>query len=416
MIRSLFSARALALALALGLSVTLLPAEPSSAAVQRVGKRFAGMTDSNPESWPKARVGSIRLWDTGVTWRQIETKPGSFDYTLLDRQVAAARANGARPLLVLGMTPEFHAKRRNDSGLYGDGSVSAPKMWAWKRYVRKVVTRYGGKMDYQVWNEANVNGFWSGTHAQMATLTKVTSKIVNANNRKAKVVAPAMATRLSGQRKWLRDFYSRRTGGRPVAGWVDVVSLNLYPLPKQKPEHSMTLLAAVRTQLRALRVRKPIWNTEINYGLQTGGGGTAKNISERKEAAYVGRTYVLNAANNVKRVFWYSWELQTMANTQLTKDDGDTLTRAGYAYKVVGDWQQGGRMQGCDRDRKGTYTCEVRSSSGVKRIYWNPTRRARVTLVKSAKKKSTMTGYTTRVRGGKRQVVNYSPIMVQSRR
>ena len=73
-------------------------------------------------------------------------------------------------------------------------------------------------------------------------------------------------------------------------------------------------------------------------------------------------------------------------------------------------------MQGCGRDRKGTYTCTVTSSDGVKRIYWNPTRRARVTLAKSAKKKSTMTGYTTRVRGGKRQVVNYSPVMVLSRR
>jgi hypothetical protein len=416
MIRShLLSARALALALTLGLAVTLLPAQPSSAAVQRTGNRFFGMTDNDPTSWPDAKVGSIRLWDTGVTWRQIETSPGVFDFSVLDAQVATARANGARPLLVLGMTPRFHAKNPNHTGLYGDGSVSMPKMWAWKRYVRKVVARYRGKMDYQVWNEGNVNGFWSGTPAQLAVLTKVTSKVVSANDGRAKIVSPAMATRLSGQRKWLRDFYARRTGGKRVAGWVDIVSLNLYPLPNQKPEDSMTLLAASRVQLRALRVNKPIWNTEINYGLQTGGGGTAKDISRRKEGAYVGRTYILNAANNVKRVFWYSWELQTMANTQLTTD-GQTLTRAGRAYQVVGDWLRQGRHLGCDRDRKGTYTCTVKYAKGVKRIYWNPSRKARVTTHKSATHKSKLTGYTTRQRGNRSLRVNFDPIMVRSRR
>ena len=39
----------------------------------------------------------------------------------------------------------------------------------------------------------------------------------------------------------------------------------------------MTLLAAVRTMLKQAGVTKPIWNTEINYGLL--GGGTAKRIT-----------------------------------------------------------------------------------------------------------------------------------------
>ena len=254
--------------------------------------------------------------------RDRDAAKGSFDYSLLDRQVAAARANGARPLLVLGMTPEFHAKRRNDSGLYGDGSVSAPKMWAWKRYVRNVVTRYSGKMDYQVWNEANVSGFWSGTHAQMATLTKVTSKIVNANDRKAKVVAPALATRLTGQRKWLRDFYASGPAASRVASWVDVVSLNLYPLPKQGPEHSMTLLEAARTscrpsgpqahlehrdQLRAADRRRR--HGEGHLEAQGGRLRRADVRAQRGEQRQARLLVLLGAPD--------------LANTQLTPDDGE---------------------------------------------------------------------------------------------
>lgn len=416
MIRAhLLSARALALAVALGLAVTLLPAEPSLAAGQRVNKRLFGMTDGDPVTWPDAKIGALRLWDSGVTWREIETRPGVFDFSRLDAQISAARSHGARPLLVLGMTPQFHAKRRNVDGVYGKGSTSPPKLWAWKRYVAKVAKRYKGTVDYQVWNEANVAEFWRGSPRAMANLTKVTSKVVGRHDKWGKIVSPALATRLTGQRSWLRKFFAQRTGGRPVAGWVDIVSLNLYPLPKQGPEASMRLLAASRTMLARLGVRKQIWNTEINYGLQTGGGGTAKNISRRKEAALVGRTYVLNAANNVKRVFWYSWGMQDLANTQLTYRNG-SLTPAGVGYSVVRDWLVRGRILGCARSGNGTYTCTVRYSRGVKRIYWNPSRRVTVRTATSATHVTTMSGDRTKIRGGKSIRVKFSPVMVRSRR
>lgn len=417
MTRSVLGAsRVPVLALALGLAISVLPAQPSTAAVQKVTPKFFGMTDVNPETWPQAKVGAMRLWDSGVAWKQIETRPGVFDFTRLDAQVNAARANGARPLLVLGMTPKFHATRPGQTGYYGAGSVSMPALKPWRRYVAKVVRRYAGRMDYQVWNEANVSGFWQGTAAQMATLTKVTSKVVARNDARAKVVGPALATRLTGQRKWLRTFYAQRTGGSPVARWIDIVSLNLYPLPKDGPETSMTLLSASRTMLRAAGVRKPIWNTEINYGLQTGGGGVARDISRAKEASFVARTYILNAAGNVKRVFWYSWQLQNLANTQLTFSDGATLTRAGVAYKVVQEWLSPGRMQGCRRDSRGTYTCTVTYADGVKRIYWNPSRRATIRAVGSATRKVGLRGFSEKLKGGERLRVNHSPIMVRSGR
>ncbi len=413
---SMTSPRILSLALALGLSVTLLPAQPAQAAAQQIGGRFFGMTDGDPVSWPKAKVGSMRLWDSGVTWREIERAPGVFDFARLDAQVRATRANGARALLVLGMTPRFHSTRPNSPGVYGKGSTAMPRLEPWKRYVAKVVKRYGAQLDYQVWNEANVVDFWSGSQAQMAQLTRTASQIVNRNASSARVVAPALATRLIGQRKWSRDFYAQRTGGRKVGGWIDVVSLNLYPLPQDGPEASIHLIEASRVMLRAAGVTKPIWNTEVNYGLQTGGGGTARDISRRKEAAFVGRTYILNAANGIKRVFWYSWQIQTLANTQLTKPDGVTLAPAGTAYQIVGEWLRGTRMLGCVRDRRGTYTCTVRYSGGMKRIYWNPSRQVSVKVVGSATRREGLSGFTTAVDGGDNISVGASPVMVRSRR
>lgn len=408
--------RVLALGLAVGLAVTLVPAAPSSAATQRVTGRLFGMTDSNPTTWPAVRVGAIRLWDSGVTWRDIETSRGVFDFTKLDAQVATARSKGAEVLLVLGQTPKFHATKPKAKGAYGRGATSMPTLKSWRNYVGKVVRRYKGKgVDYQVWNEGNVVDYWTGTPKQMAQLTSVTAKVVAKNDKAADVVSPALATRLSSQRRWLRDFYKLRTGGRDVGAWVDVVSLNLYPMDKGRPEESMELLADSRSMLARLGVHKPIWNTEINYGLRTGGGGTAKKISREKQAAFVARTFVLNAASGVKRTFWYSWDLQNLANTELIFPNGG-LSRAGTAYRVVGGWLIGTRMRGCATDSRGTFTCTAKYSGGVRRIYWNPSHTARIRTVPSATQRTGLTGSVAKVGGGKSLRVGISPVMVRSRR
>lgn len=362
--------RVLALAIALGLSVTLLPADPSSAATKRVTSRNFGMTDGNPVTWPEARVGAVRLWDSGVTWRQIETSPGVFDFTQLDAQVDAARANGADVLLVLGQTPRFHATKPNARGALGPGSTSMPNLTPWRNYVGQVVRRYKGRgVDYQVWNEANVSNYWTGTVRQMATLTKVAAKAVSANDASADVISPALATRLTSQRRWLRDFYALRTGGRPVANWVDVVSLHLYPLSQQGPEASAKLLTASRTMLGALDVRKPIWNTEINYGLE--GGEPATPALPERQQANVATTYLLNAADGVERVYWYSWDLHTIADTDLVEADNTTLTPAGRSFGVAQRWMLGTKVESCDASQSGTWTCVLQAPEGVRRVYWN---------------------------------------------
>ena len=76
----------------------------------------------------------------------------------------------------------------------------------------------------------------------------------------------------------------------------------------------MTLLAGIRRILARNRIVKPIWNTEVNYGL-VGGGAGARPISTERQVGNVMRTFVLNAENRVSRVYWYSWDLLGMSNT-----------------------------------------------------------------------------------------------------
>ena len=425
------------------LATALLPATPASAAKIKVDRRLFGVHDSGLASLSSGVVGSIRLWDAGVTWREIERSPGAYDFTRLDAIVRTANARNVEVTLVLGMTPDFYAST-------AAGATSMPELGAWDRYVRAVVSRYspanwGGRRGiaaYQVWNEGNVKNFWTGSPIQMAQLTKATWNAVNAVDKGALVVGPAMAARIAEQTRGIGLFYYTKLGGIPVWRFMDAIALNLYPLDRYGsklglPETSMALLARAKEQMRLRGVpmtgknAKPIWNTEINYGMRTGtfGGTKAVPISAERQAAYVIRTYLLNAARGIKRVHWYTYNMSylpgggTLGNTLLTNPaDGSTRTLAGKAVGLVRGWMLGGTLVGpstsampCTKDRAGTYTCMITYSGGVKRIYWNPTKRVKVKTVESATFMVGIYGKRTTIRGGSSKYVDYRPLMVRSK-
>src|SRR5262249_24839950 len=135
------------------------------------------------------------------------------------------------------------------------------------------------------------------------------------------------------------------------------VALSMYPLPRYGrrigvPEDSIKQLTHVKGILHKDGVpgTKAIWNTEINYGLASGskGGTRTTPISDARQASNVMRTYLLNAANGVKRVFWYRYNWSslpkggTLANTLLTRpSDSSQVTAAGRAYQRVQEWMHG---------------------------------------------------------------------------
>lgn len=411
----------LATSLAAALSLSLL-ALATPAEAKRVGRSFFGMHDSRiaggtPTTLP---IGAVRLCDAGTSWRDIERRKGHFDLTRLRRAVRTAERDGVRPLVVLGQTPRFHATKPNAPGAYGRGATSMPRLRPWKRYVAKVARAFGTTVDYQVWNEPNVVNYWTGSVSQMTLLTKTASrKIESVAGRRATVVAPSFPLRLDGQRRWFREYWHAKVAGRPVSRFVDVVSANLYPLADQGPEASMKLVSFVKRALPRSARHKPLWNTEINYGLL--GGDVAKRIPARRQAAFVARTLVLNAASPVRRVYWYAWGVGPIANTHLVQRDGTGLTRAGRAWGVVEGWLRGTRSQKCHQaargSRRGVYTCVFRTGHEVRRVYWKPHGHAvRIATPRTTRSWSDLAGHTTERQGRFRIEVGQAPVLVSSRR
>ncbi|MFZ2013797.1 MAG: hypothetical protein WAV00_08255 [Nocardioides sp.] len=407
------------------LTTACLPAQASNV---RVTGSIFGMHDGSGgvTSYGAFHEGAVRLWDAGVQWRDIETSRNHYHWARLDQLVSAARAHGARVTMVVAGTPRFYSRT--------PWNVPTGRVDEYKRFVRHLMTRYRGRIDsYQVWNESNITTFWTGTQRRMAQLTKGMHDVRNAVAPHAEVVAPPMVARLPYELAGIKTYETQRVGGKPVWRYYDVVALSLYPMPRYGrrtgvPEDAITLLNAAKRELRRAGVpaSKPIWDTEINYGLQSGsrGGTAAAPISRAKQTANVARTYLLQAANGVKRVFWYRYDWGripgggTIGNTLLTDPDNTArMTAAGHAYVRVQTWMHG-TLQGkpghrpCAKDSHGTYRCLVTDSSGTRRIYWNPFHRATVKLAAGARHKQYLTGAPTGVRGGATLRVDFRPVVV----
>ena len=420
---------------ALVATLTMVASLPASASNVRVQHALFGMHDGTTDlsSLQELHEGSVRLWDVGARWAQIETHANhqKYHWDRLDHLVSQAQAAHAEVTMVVGMTPSFYSRVPTN--------VPAKRITAYKNFVRAMMRRYKsfhgsrGIDAYQVWNESNISTFWTGSVGMMARLTRAMHDVRNRFDRHAKVIAPPMVTRLGYQLKGLSAYYHQRVGGRPVWKYVDAVALSMYPLPTYGkragvPEDSIKQLRTARGLLHQAGVprSKPIWNTEINYGLQSGarGGTKADPITEARQASNVVRTYLLNAANGVKRVFWYRYDFHplddggSLANTLLTAlDDTTQVTAAGRAYQRARQWMHGTLLgtrkhAPCPKDAHGTYSCVVKDGSGKRWIYWNPFHRAKVKLPRGVHHLQGVLGSTSRVTPRSALRVGASPVMV----
>jgi hypothetical protein len=409
----------------------LLSLEASAATIQ-VPRQFFGMHDGSMQSYSHLHVGALRLWDAGVTWRDIETSPGVYDWSRLDALVTAAQSHGTEVTLVLGQTPAFYSS---------DKTRPPADLATFRGFANAVMSRYRdfngarGIACYEVWNEGNDHNSWTGTPHQLALLTRVVARTRRLVDPDAVVVAPSFAVRRPSQRREMASYQAQRVAGRPVWRYYDSNAVSLYPLARYDdriggPEDSMRLLRRVRGVLAAVGVptHKPVWATEINYGL-TGRPTAATPISERQQVANVMRTYLLSAARGLARVFWYRYDWNTISgggtlgNTLLSVpgSPGDT-TAAGLALDTTEHWLHGALVgtdghRPCHRDRRATYRCVVRHRDGVRTIIWNPRRTVTVPMPNGARYRQRGDGARVTLSPSVRTLrVSYLPVMVESRR
>jgi hypothetical protein len=401
--------RTLLLGSVVGLAVLVSSCMPASAGI-RAGDRFFGLhAPGLHTSFPSAAAGSVNLTVNGVYWPQLEPTKGHFDFTALHALRASSRKAGAKPLLVLGQTPRYASTTPHAANVI----ASVPKLKLWKRYVSRVVGEFGASLDYQIWPEADIAGNWSGSPKRLAHLTAAAARIIHAKAKSAVVVSPAMVLRMRYQQAFMDTFFGVRVGGKRIGHYVDAIGIDPYPLEKGTPEDSLALIRTARSILHRHRVTAPLWNVEINYGVVSGGTSRAPHFSAGKQSAFVARTYLLNAAAGVHRVYWLLWGRYRTVSIQMAKADGTGRTAAGEAYSVVRDWMLGQHVRSCLRDRKsGIWTCTLVKAHRVSHVYWVRSGKAHVRAPHGSRHVAQVSGAVRPTHSGKRLLVTRSPLRV----
>lgn len=279
--------------------------------------------------------GSLRVWDSGCHWRQIETSPGVYDWTALDAVVAACEAAGIEVMYTLGQAPNWETGGVNTGAPSNSYNPLPPSPASVATFVTAIATRYNNRIRlWETWNEVNLPGFWAGTPAQMVAITAATSAALKAVNPLNVVVAPDVTNDAGG----VGSAYLAQLLDAGVDQYVDVYSVHLYFHPYE-PETQIRLLRGYVGELQARGIQKPIWNTEItvaNFSDDAGATQTTINMPDAQAAAYVQRVTLVNLIAGVDRMFWYDMGLAGNAvnfnKIPLATNTG-TLTAAGMAYQ-----------------------------------------------------------------------------------
>lgn len=371
-----------------------------------------------PDQLPP-RAGAVRLWDAGVSWRDLEPKKGKVSWAALDEAVDRAEATGAADIMwVHGSTPRWAAQDPDATGIYGPGTASPPDEDAYLDFLGRVAKRYKGRItSYQVWNEANIRIFYQGTPVSMADLTLKARRVLKKADPKALLVGASTTVRASGP---VKPWYGRYTAALAQRGWpVDVMAVHLYPLATQGVDERARYARMMRRFLADAGWKGPVWDTEINYGDRRSFATEKVRVPQNRAAPWVARTYIDSLALGIDRVYWYSWDDHILGIDQIDLKTGEVLP-AGKAYLTVQEWFQGAYWQGCSGEIKklsgakgAVTTCRLATSDGrPARIVFTHGGSAKVIAPNGTQELCRLDGTCQAVSGGK-ITVDATPVLLR---
>lgn len=372
--------------------------------------------------WPAIEFGSWRLIHPSTTWAGLEPARGQWRWEALDRAVADAQAHGVEPLLTLGFTPDWAARRKAFAPTPHEGHAAfAPReLDDWRRYVSAVAQRYRGRIRwYELWNEPHFSetdridyGFGVDDMVQLARVAREALRAVDPANRLVSFSPP-------GAQRGIRrlELFFERGGG----AFVDAVGFHFYTTPPA-PEAIATLTAQLRAVMRAHGLaRLPIWNTEAGYMTEDAEHGIAPGPVNRhgdrwlrldEAAAYTARSLIVARDAGLARWYGYAWAVR---GYQLSRDAGRAASPAGEAWATTRRWLLGRRLQPCTRPAPALWRCTlVRPEDGATaELVWRSDDRPQAVDAGAAGWVETLQGETLPVGPGRQVSIGAAPLLLK---
>lgn len=258
-------------------------------------------------------------------WQRTETAKGVYEFEWLDSIVDNLIRRGLKPWICLCYGNSLY----DDLAKTVFGAVGCPPIFteeqreAWKNYVKAIVTRYKGKVEYfEVWNEPDGKWCWrTGPNAtELGEFNLATAKAVKEANPDAKVIGMCVCHR---EITFLNE--ALETG---AAEYLDFISFHEYTADETK----------VFEKVKSYRALAKKYNPQIELvqgesGSQSRSGGHgALRVgawTEQKQAKQLARHTIADLLTNVYFTSYFSCMDMVEA---LNGTVGDVSTYLDYGY------------------------------------------------------------------------------------
>lgn len=308
-----------------------------------------------------AGIGWVRI---DFVWAYVEASPDHYDWTVYDAIAAKAKARGIEVFATLDYTPGWATSGPELTGVPDD-----PGQWA--DFCFRAARRYRGSIRYWgLWNEANLDRFWSGSRQQyIDIIVKRGADALHDGNPDAQVGGPDLAHLTSGDSdwyEWLRqtllqagdrlDFVTHHLYDNDGPGDV-TEKLEASTLFGNKPSNWGLVPPSVKDVLKNTGwLGKPFWLTETGWeSARVGEGRQASSYTGLLNDWFTGRS----GRDWIDKIFFYEAKDGSAADSPtwgILRPDG-TPKPAYDAYAAfTASWRQ---AQGRELLLGGRFAVEV---------------------------------------------------------
>jgi uncharacterized protein (TIGR03437 family) len=405
------------------------------AALQPILPQFFGL-HVNPQAlkgvvpWPGFQFGPVRLHGDAVTWADINTSQGFYDFSRLDTLLADAAAKGKTDLIytLVATPPWASSAATNCTSAQGNPIYCAPPNDLntdgtgankyWTDFVTAIANHAAGEIPgkikyWEIWNEPNARNFWKGTNLQLIRMAKDAQIIIKRIDPQAVILSPPPANAgdpsPSGGAAWLKQYLTDGGGA-----YADVIAFHAYLNTQTQGQSNPEEVLQGEAVIQAAVAGKPLWNTE------SGWGPNGNLPDSDMQAAFLARSHLVQAGI-IDRYYWYQYgnsEEGTLLDTTTTPPQ---LNKAGVAFGQVFNWLTGAAVIQPCASRQGTavWTCQFkRQDRFVALAVWDTSRTcaggvcmtSSFTPPASAVAYSDLTGKTTSIVPGSTVPIGAKPI------
>jgi hypothetical protein len=217
----------------------------------------------------------------------------TYNFTDLDKLILPLVKSGITPFISMSYTP---------SALGPDVNGPPTSDTAWAAVASAVVTHYAALgytgWDWEVWNEPNFSGEWSGTEAQFEALYADAAAAVKAADPTAQVGGPAV---YSLSDPWTANFLSYLEANPSVP--FDFLSYHDYY------DTGFSNAATAKAELASYGFSDiPVYITEYNNSSSmTEGAGSGSDTNSSEGGASYAAARLYNAiGSDASKIFWFS--------------------------------------------------------------------------------------------------------------